>query len=343
MTPSSLANLRELLCCLREGQLSPEQAIQLDGLLSADPEARLFYVRYMDLCANLFWSVLSDDGHRQLMAQVLEAPKSEVPPSSPFPSLLDTMSHGATGNFSGWPVAYLVATVIFGIGLLMGSLVHVSEPQQIAEQCSAAEQVEPRAKERTCRPDHRHGRLPVGKGFRVQSSGFRHSKSEIRNQKSKISRRARRQIRPGLGTNGNHLRHGAKVILQGPVTYEVESKNGGYLSVGKLTARVESGEWRVESNQTTAKPQAANHSLTLHSPLSTLHYQNSHRHRHRSGHGVWRRGEQGGAHHLARVSRLGQAGGVPAMERQKKLSRSCTRTNRPAWRMAAIRAAAIAS
>jgi hypothetical protein len=32
---------------------------------------------------------------------------------------------------------------------------------------------------------------------------------------------------------------GAKVILQGPVTYEVESKAGGYLSLGKLTARVE--------------------------------------------------------------------------------------------------------
>ena len=31
---------------------------------------------------------------------------------------------------------------------------------------------------------------------------------------------------------------GAKVILQGPVTYEVES-DGGYLSVGKLTARLE--------------------------------------------------------------------------------------------------------
>ena len=37
---------------------------------------------------------------------------------------------------------------------------------------------------------------------------------------------------------------GAKVILQGPVTYEVES-NGGYLSVGKLTGKLEkrSGEW----------------------------------------------------------------------------------------------------
>lgn len=32
---------------------------------------------------------------------------------------------------------------------------------------------------------------------------------------------------------------GAKVILHGPCTYEVESKNGGYLSFGKLTARVE--------------------------------------------------------------------------------------------------------
>ena len=32
---------------------------------------------------------------------------------------------------------------------------------------------------------------------------------------------------------------GAKVILQGPCTYEVESAGGGYLSLGKLTARVE--------------------------------------------------------------------------------------------------------
>jgi hypothetical protein len=32
---------------------------------------------------------------------------------------------------------------------------------------------------------------------------------------------------------------GAKVILQGPVTYEVESKNGGFLPIGKLTGTVE--------------------------------------------------------------------------------------------------------
>ena len=32
---------------------------------------------------------------------------------------------------------------------------------------------------------------------------------------------------------------GAKVILQGPVTYKVDSSTGGYLAVGKLTARLE--------------------------------------------------------------------------------------------------------
>ena len=35
---------------------------------------------------------------------------------------------------------------------------------------------------------------------------------------------------------------GAKVILQGPCTYEVDSAAGGFLSLGKLTAQ--SGERR---------------------------------------------------------------------------------------------------
>ena len=37
---------------------------------------------------------------------------------------------------------------------------------------------------------------------------------------------------------------GAKVILQGPCTYEVDSAAGGFLSLGKLTARVERSEVR---------------------------------------------------------------------------------------------------
>ena len=43
-------------------------------------------------------------------------------------------------------MAYLIATVIFGIGLLVGSIVHVSQPAQIARQSSLPSRVvaEPR-------------------------------------------------------------------------------------------------------------------------------------------------------------------------------------------------------
>ena len=60
---------------------------------------------------------------------------------------------------------------------------------------------------------------------------------------------------------------GAKVILQGPATYEVESSSSGFLSLGKLTARVEKKS-AVGSRQSAVSPQSE--SLpTAHYPLST--------------------------------------------------------------------------
>ena len=75
---------------------------------------------------------------------------------------------------------------------------------------------------------------------------------------------------------------GAKVILQGPVTYEVES-NGGYLAVGKLTGKLEkkvaSGQWLVASRSEIPSPQSLApspssnpQSLTSNPSLSTIHY-----------------------------------------------------------------------
>ena len=55
---------------------------------------------------------------------------------------------------------------------------------------------------------------------------------------------------------------GAKVILQGPVRYEVDSAAGGFLSVGKLTAKMEkkmvSGQWSVVSKPEIPNPQSPN-------------------------------------------------------------------------------------
>ena len=56
---------------------------------------------------------------------------------------------------------------------------------------------------------------------------------------------------------------GAKVILQGPCTYEVDSAAGGFLSLGKLTARVE--KVARESSEVRNRRSKSY-------PLSTIHY-----------------------------------------------------------------------
>ena len=87
---------------------------------------------------------------------------------------------------------------------------------------------------------------------------------------------------------------GAKVILQGPATYEVESNSGGFLSLGKLTARVENkgtgvrgqgsgskGERTAnlpsprsegEGEPTTSLAPRPSSLTPEHYPLSTIHY-----------------------------------------------------------------------
>ena len=75
---------------------------------------------------------------------------------------------------------------------------------------------------------------------------------------------------------------GAKVILQGPVTYEVESAAGGYLSIGKLTARVakrdggrgerESKSPNLQISKSTINPQSPipNPLFSVRTPTATV-------------------------------------------------------------------------
>ena len=59
----------------------------------------------------------------------------------------------------------------------------------------------------------------------------------------------RSKIRPASGLMEITYTSGARVILEGPCAYTVDSSDGGYLAMGKLTARVEkkvaSGQWLV--------------------------------------------------------------------------------------------------
>ena len=123
--------------------------VELDSMLLADHESRS---RYLDYCRMHVALRLELRAHR---AAQKAAPTDQhrvdrsgskrirrckvVPPSAMPLGFLATTFHGTVGYFSsGWPVAYLVATVIFGIGLLIGSLMPVSQPAQVAKQSVAS-------------------------------------------------------------------------------------------------------------------------------------------------------------------------------------------------------------
>jgi hypothetical protein len=120
--------------------------------------------------------------------------------------------------------SYLVATVIFGIGLALGALVHVSAPVQITTHSPSA-------------PSPRYSTPSmVGRITATVDCQWGDPTTEtVLGAYVPLGRR----YALSAGLLEITCDSGAKVILQGPVTYEVESSAGGYLAVGKLTARLE--------------------------------------------------------------------------------------------------------
>ena len=162
------------------------------------------------------------------------------------------------------PLAYLLATVITGLGLLIGSLIHVSHPEQIARNSVTPVVVEPKAFV---------GRITgmVDCKWEKEGSGIRGQGVRIGNQKSLVVLGDKFSLASGLMEITYDS--GAKVILQGPVTYEVDS-NGGYLAVGKLTGKLEKrgvgwgtgGEKRVLSSSFIIHPS----SFVIRTPTATV-------------------------------------------------------------------------
>jgi hypothetical protein len=233
-----MAELRELCWAQQADELSPEAAARLEQLVVGSPAACDYYVRYVGLCATVEWSTaFRDELSDQVVGKVLQ--KTSALAASPAFGFLGNAAHGTVGRFSaGWPVAYLVAMVVLGIGFLIGSLIPASPSARIA-----AKSV-PLPSPLSSHPSV-VGRITgvvdcqwkEGSEGRGQGAGAEDSQSRISDFKSYVSLGDKLALSSGLLEITYDS--GAKVILQGPVTYEVESRHGGFLSVGKLTARLE--------------------------------------------------------------------------------------------------------
>ena len=129
-----LVELHTLATAALNEELSDEQIVRLDRLVCEDENFRRLYIRYMYVSWNLrTWAKfpLPSDAEDQLQppspdadAILLDQLASlDAEPAHGSALLVGSNAfHGTVGYFSsGWPVAYLVATVIFAIGLLVGS------------------------------------------------------------------------------------------------------------------------------------------------------------------------------------------------------------------------------
>ena len=169
--PPNVDRLLDLAGAVCNKSASENDLVELDSILLADRASRRRYVDYCRIHVALRLELrahrATQQVHRQIeIESVAPAPSDfdvirvETPSAMPLGFLATTL-HGTAGFFSsGWPVAYLVATVIFGIGLLIGSHMYVSEPGRLSGNPSLS--LSPLPSPLSGRPDYRHGRLQVG-------------------------------------------------------------------------------------------------------------------------------------------------------------------------------------
>ena len=266
---SELETLSAAICA---GELTAEGRAQLEVLLRDEPACRWyrdfcllqaelrFLVRAGRASATAGRSVRREAAiHASSVVTQFSASGDPLPlaPGAPDPGLgfFSTILHGTIGCFpEGMPVAYLIATVVTGLGLLIGSHIYMSRPEEVARQyvplpspLSPLPSVVGRITGKVdCNWETkglgiRDWGLEKGSGFGGQGTGAESHRSStcqslIPNPQSLVSLGDRFALASGLMEITYDT--GAKVILQGPVTYQVEA-NGGYLAVGKLTGKLE--------------------------------------------------------------------------------------------------------
>ena len=266
MTLSSqeVIDLRSMIVQLCEGQIADEERSQLKSRLADSEESRWIFAEYNALFALLELEIptlpcdecgmMNDDctenskgGQHSLDIQTLDSRHS------PAPAFLPVPSYGTWSYLSeGWPTAYLLATVILGLGIVAAAVTYVSQPAHVASALPAVQ---------TSRSVPEPSTPCVGRITGTVDCKRPGDSCVFLGQKCELA----------SGLMEITYDTGAKVILQGPVTYEVDS-NGGYLAVGKLTGKLEkkvaSGQWSVVSESTINNQQ----STISNSSLSTIHY-----------------------------------------------------------------------
>ena len=228
-----LLYLAELVC---DESVSSNEIAELNSILLTDHTFRQYYLSYYRMRVTLRLELRAQRAaqklHQKININTNERASSNsnaidvaAPVVVPIPSFFSTTYHGTIGFFSQeLPFSLLIATLLTGFGLWIASLVYISGPEKIAKDSTlpAKTSFDPTLK-------------VVGKITGMGDCKWADPNTETFNGANVL---LGRKYVLASGLIEITYDTGAKVILQGPVTYEVET-NGGYLAVGKLTGKLE--------------------------------------------------------------------------------------------------------
>ncbi len=237
--------------------LSADELASLSVILAEDPQACDHYIAYTAIHRELAWQMtqgvrfspaeleryaeadrdfLEAEAEGDRLGEVLTPPVSAA-------GFFSNAFYGSIGFFSQEvPFAMLIATLVTGVGLLAGSMVYVTHHKQLADN-----KPRPRPSSTTSEIEfigRVTGIIDV-QWADIQTATVAGAKVPL-GRKYALSSGLMEIVYDG----------GARVVLQGPCTYEVDSRAGGFLARGRLTAKLEErGEGRGESREKVASGQ----------------------------------------------------------------------------------------
>ncbi len=248
-TDDRLLDLTEAVC---NKSASEDDYTELDSILLADQASRSRYLDYCRLRVALKLELRARRVVKQTCQQISIESIAPVTSESnitagethatPYPTFLTTAYHGTISFFSQeLPFSLLIAAVLTSFGLWVASMIYVSSPEKLAKDSVSPTRLSTNP---TLNVVAKITGMVDCKWADLQTATINHANVPLGRKYALAS-----------GLMEITYNTGAKVILQGPVTYEVESRNGGFLPIGKLTGKVE-----VE----TAK------GFTVHTPTATV-------------------------------------------------------------------------
>ena len=216
------------------GTISDRQARELQEALRGNVELQRVYLEYCRMHAELRCLLRAAPTNHVVMEAIVsgdECARADYSPPLSVSSRLESGWQGATGWLVDRPLAvgYLVATACFFVAAIVGSVIYVAHGDGALSVAS------------------RDAEMPIAAREKLEYVGKITGLANCRwaEQSVEAPRGALIPLGKKLHLDAGLVEitysTGARVILEGPCKYEVDSATGGYLAVGKLIARVEAG------------------------------------------------------------------------------------------------------